>query len=117
MLRVTSALFGTVVLHAYYRQCAAFHHLFLLVTLLSVVFHVMPSPPKWLRLADKATAHAAFLFILLAQDTAQAPWLLCFPMMVLMLWYGQTLQNAHVLHVALHVVSIVGLHCYLHALY
>ena len=121
MLRFTSCLFATVVIHAYHIQDVAYHHIFLLVTVLSIAFHCSPKdgPLIMLRLLDKAVAHAAYLYVLTDVPyviTLQKEWLLLFPIMAAGLWYIQGLveeKNRARLHACLHLVGIIGLHCYL----
>ena len=42
MLRFTSCLFATVVIHAYHVQHVAYHDIFLLVSVLSIAFRCSP---------------------------------------------------------------------------
>jgi hypothetical protein len=120
MLRFTSCLISTVVAHAYNRRAEAYHHIFLAVTVLSVLFHCTHLP--WARTADKCVAHVAFLAVMLDSGVAWVSghaWLLLFPSAVALLWFGQSLapQHSERLHVLLHFASISGLHCYLYCLY
>ena len=122
MLCCTSFLFATIPIHAYHRydgsiRMACYHHLFLGVAVLSVLFHWTHHPMA--RVADKLCAHTAFAFVLL-HDTRQAlncgaGWLLLFPTTVGGLWVAQGLRpkRAAVLHTALHVAGAVGIHCWL----
>lgn len=120
-LHVTSSLFATVVLHAYYRAgAAAYHHVFLLVTAFSVLFHTTHDPT--VAVLDKLTAHAAFLVSTLDLPRAVATghgWLCLFPAGVLALWVMEFIHTDRwaVLHAWLHAVSIVGVHAFLCALY
>ena len=59
MLRFTSCLFGTVVVHAYYRRLEVYHHLFLLVTILSILYHC--THQRHVARLDKGVAHAAHI--------------------------------------------------------
>ena len=116
MLSHTSCLFATVSLHAFYTRNSEYHHLFLLVTLLSILFHTTQHPT--VRQLDTAVAHIAFAFMLLetySAAMAQQTWLLLFPLAVAALWLLQrpfpAQQNQ--LHACLHCVSVVGLHAFL----
>ena len=120
MLRATSCLIGTVVVHAYHLRLDTYHHLFLCVTIFSILFHC--TQIALIRVADKILAHAAFLFIIGDSLTAVRTgngWLLGFPTTVLVCWFGQSLftQARNQLHVLLHLATIIGLHCYMHTLY
>jgi len=123
MLQYTSCLFATVVVSAYHHPNAGFfratcyHHLFLLVTMLSILFHCTRGPR--IGVADKLCAHAAFAFVVV-YDSRQAiesgaGWLLLFPAAVAGLWVGEFLWPARAerLHACLHIVTVVGVNCYL----
>ncbi len=120
LLEFTSCLFATVVVHAYYLRVPAYHHAFLLVTVLSILYHCTHAP--WLHKLDKLVAHLAFIFILsdtpLVAERGEA-WLLLFPASVLALWVAQGAwpERAQDLHAALHVAAVVGLNLYMHFLY
>jgi hypothetical protein len=121
-LQLTSCLFGSVAVHAYYLRLADYHHLFLALTVTSVLFHATHGDR--IRLIDKAVAHLCYgrialdTFVVLERGL---PWLLLFPLGVAALWFGQgstrTLDERNRMHLALHAVSILGLHAYLWALY
>lgn len=120
MLELTSQAFATVVVHAYYRRCDAYHHLFLLVTVLSLLFHTTNG--RVVGLVDKSVAHLAFLYVL--SDVQRAinaghNWLLIYPFCVVCLWFAQSVfpALAERLHACLHVVAVVGLHMFLWRLY
>ena len=121
MLKITACLFATVPVHAFYAQNKAYHHLFLLVTVMSILFHATHHPT--IRKLDTLVAHIAFIFML--WETRKAVhgtmhwWLAFFPVAVACLWLSQTLfPNAkNALHAALHLVSIMGLHLFLSLLY
>ena len=117
----TSCAFATVVAHAYYRRCDAYHHLFLAVTVLSVLFHA--TKDARVRRVDKGVAHAAFLYVLVrdgprAVRTEQG-WLLLFPLLVAALWFVQPLfpDHAERLHAGLHLAAVAGLHMFMAWLY
>ena len=120
MLHLTSCLFATIVVHAYYLQNTAYHHLFLAVTVLSILFHT--TKYRRLGLVDKLTAHFGFLVVL--TDTRLAierrkSWVLAFPLWVTIFWFLQSLFPARrdALHVMLHLTVVAGMHVYLHELY
>jgi hypothetical protein len=116
LLPLTSCLFATIPLHAFYTRNSTYHHLFLLVTVLSILFHSTQHPI--LRHIDTAVAHLAFLFMLwetYSAILAQQTWLLIFPLAVAALWLLQRPFPAHQnqLHAGLHCASVVGLHAFL----
>ena len=112
MLPYTSCLFATIVLHAYHLKISSYHHVFLAVTVLSILFHCTKSPK--IGIVDKITAHSAFVLVL--TDTRLAiekgkTWLLAFPMWVMVFWFAQSFAPARreQLHVLLHFAVIVGM--------
>ena len=121
LLQLTSGLFGSVVLHAYHLRCTHYHHLFLLVTVLSLLFHCHPQPPPSVRLADTAAAHFAFAFVVFTDGARASLELLCFPAAVLGLWCAQSFcsdpRHTYGLHVCLHGAALLGLHVFLWRLY
>ena len=116
LLPATSCLFATVPLHAFYTGSEAYHHLFLLVTVLSILFHTTQHPV--LRRLDTAVAHLAYLFMLWESRRAvmtHREWLVVFPLAVAVLWLLQRPFPVHQnwLHAGLHCVSVAGLHAFL----
>ena len=121
MLRLTSCLFATVVVHAFHVRSVAYHHVFLAVTVLSVLFHCTHS--RMIGYVDKIVAHLAYLLVL--TDTRMAiqegkGWLLVFPTWAAIFWFAQSFfdpARRSGLHVMLHVTAVVGMHMYLHELH
>ncbi len=105
MLPYTSCLFAAIVIHAYHLRAqtdpsslrlAIYHHLFLAVLVLSILYHSTHHPR--IGMADRAVAHLAFAFVV-ACDTRRAidegaAWLLLFPLSVACLWMAQGLWPA-----------------------
>ena len=114
-LHITSCLFATVPVHAFYANNHVYHHLFLFVTVTSILFHTTHDPI--IKKIDTTAAHFAFLFML--WETHKDWRLAVFPAAVACLWLLQgplrDLQND--LHAGLHIVSVIGLHFYLWVLY
>ena len=119
-LVATSCLFSTVVVHAYYAHAWIYHHLYLAVLVMSIIVH--GTRDAWVMPADKAVAHLAFFFTLSEGLRIEDPmhmWLGVFPCIVLVLWASETFYPvmARDIHAVLHVVAIIGLHCFLAVLY
>ena len=124
-LQITSCLFATVVVHAYYLNLVVYHHLFLVVTVLSLLFHCTHLP-FW-RVADKCAAHLSFLYIFVNDSPAAfklgKAWVVLFPLCVCVLWFGQSWLSdmfsisTYWIHALLHVMAATGLHLYMHELY
>jgi hypothetical protein len=116
LLSLTSCLFATVPLHAFHTQNTSYHHIFLLVTVLSILFHT--TQHTVIKTIDTAVAHMAFLFMVWESYNAalaKQAWLLVFPVVVAALWLLQRPLPAqrNRLHAGLHCVSIIGLHAFL----
>jgi hypothetical protein len=113
-LVLTSCLFASIVVHAFYVQHALYHHVFLGVTVCSVIRYSTDN--WWVWKLDTVMAHLAFLSVCCDWTTPrQRPWVLAFPLAVAGLWLAETPTNADRLHAALHLVTVAGLHCYLYA--
>ena len=117
MLHLSSCLFATVVVRAYAVQNAWVHHSFLALTLTSVLFHTTRTT-CW-RVLDKALAHLVFACVALDAPRVLAGkswWVVAFPMGTLAFWYAEGLSQGKTrawLHLALHLVSVTGMHAYL----
>ena len=117
MLHLSSCLFATVVVRAYALQNAWVHHSFLALTLTSVLFHTTRTN-CW-RVLDKVLAHLMFACVALDAPrvlSGKSWWVVAFPMGTLAFWYAEGLcegQTRARLHLALHLVSVMGMHAYL----
>ena len=114
LLSATACLFATIPVHAFHARNAVYHHLFLLVTVLSLLFHLTHDP--FLKYIDTAVAHTAFLFMLEETCNLGNPRLALFPLVVACLWMLQTgahRERQDALHAGLHVVSVAGVHAFL----
>jgi len=117
--KYTSCLFASVPVHAFYAQNALYHHMFLTVTVLSILFHCTHEPH--IRLLDKMASHVIFLLVLMDGDMVlknSKEWLLAFPAAVMLLWWAQSVfpTESQALHACLHLVSVGGLHAFLYEL-
>ena len=120
MLKYSSCLFATIVAHAYYRRCVAYHHVFLLLTVSSILFHCLHDPV--VRRVDECLAHLAYILVVLDTPKALADdalWLLAFPIISGCAWFGQSFwpERSEQLHLALHLTAVCGMHVYLSVLY
>ena len=120
MLHLSSCLFGTTVLHAYYIQNTLYHHIFLLLTISSILFHTTHC--EITRIIDKLLAHFSFLLILMDTPVVlsqHVEWLLLFPFTAACFWFGQSVfpDRKNDLHLCLHLISVIGVHVYLYVLY
>ena len=112
MLHLTSCLFATIVMHAFYAQDALYHHIYLVLTLTSLLYHTGHSA-IWIRFIDVILAHTAVVVAVIRAPS----WLLeVFPMAVICLWIAQNYvsrEKADQLHVVLHLVTVVGIHVFI----
>ena len=120
MLQWSSCLFATVVMHAYYKQCVAYHHVFLWLTVSSLLFHCQHDPV--VRVVDKFIAHLAYFLVMFDTPKAAADnalWLLVFPFTAACAWFSQSFwpDRSEQLHLAVHLVGVCGMHVYLWFLY
>ena len=114
MLLYTSLLFSTIVLHAFYEQQPIYHHVFLAVTICSIVRYT--TDLAIIRKIDSLVAHIAFIAVCMDWEAAQhRPAVVLFPFGVSVLWIAEHVWplKAIMLHALLHVVSVLGVHCYI----
>ena len=119
-LHLSSCLFATIVIHSYYRQVTSYHHMFLVLTMSSILFHTTHG--ETIRRIDKMLAHITYIMVVMDTPKAIATktqWLLIFPFMVICMWFGQSLvpTQRDRMHVGLHLAAVVGMHVYLAVLY
>lgn len=108
-------------MHAYHLRCTAYHHLFVLLTMTSILFHCEHHPV--VRRIDKFLAHLAYIFVIF--DTPKAlsaddvRWLLVFLVVSACAWFGQSLfpERREQLHLLLHLTGVCGMHVYLRGFY
>lgn len=131
LLCLTSFLFTTTIIHAFYAGDLVYHHMMLCVTVLSVAVHtsrhIYPQTAlqysKYIETVctvDKAVAHLVFCFVLkdmvslMIYDSVYNIWMLVFPYTILMTWILEHCpQYQHMeqyLHAILHVTSICAVH-------
>ena len=116
LLCATSALFATVVAHAYHVRCTTYQCLFGLVTVLSLLYRTRQSA------SVRHVAHAAFAYVVCVDVPRLDPHSAClavFPAAVVGVWMAEHIWTkwANELHALLHVVAVLGLHGFLRALH
>jgi hypothetical protein len=131
-LCITSFLFSTTVMHAYYAGNTYYHHLMLGITVLSIAVHhyhyhnilLGNSNDNQLYfsrlcLMDKIYAHVVFMLLsldiaLLINESMYNTWLLIFPYTIIMIWlleFSPIYKHMdRPLHTILHMVSIGTVH-------
>lgn len=133
-LCITSFLFSTTIMHAFYAGNTYYHHLMLCVTVLSIAVHHYHYHNKFLGhesnnlielyfsrlcLIDKIVAHVVFMLfsldiVLLIYESMYNTWLLIFPYTIIMIWLLELSPTyKHLerpLHTILHLVSIGTVH-------
>ncbi len=120
LLHLSCCLFAVIVAHAYYKRVDSYHHIFLGLTVSSILFHT--THDVVIGRLDKCLAHISFMRVLM--DTpkvfaARAEWLLIFPLSAACAWFLQSAfpKSADRLHLALHLIGVAGMNAYLHLLY
>ena len=118
-LYMSSCLFATIVVHAYYCNVDSYHHAFLSLTVSSILYHT--THDEITRRIDKLLAHICFIMVMMDTPKALAgpQWLLCFPYLTVCTWYSQSFlpSRKHELHLCLHLIAVLGMHVYLWVLY
>ncbi len=118
-LHLTSCLFATIVVHSYYRKVESYHHMFLALTVSSILFHTTHN--AIIRRLDKLLAHICYIMVIMdtPEALAIAQWLLVFPSLTLCAWVLQSFfpRKKDELHVCLHIISVIGMNVYLWILY
>jgi hypothetical protein len=119
-LHLSSCLFSTIVVHAYYLRMESYHHIFLALTMSSVLFHTTHG--EIIRRVDKILAHVSYIMVIM--DTPKAvesntQWILVFPFLAACAWFSQSLlpDRKDTLHFCLHLIGVTGMHVYLNVLY
>jgi len=128
ILKYTSFLFITNVLHAFYARNWVYHHLSLSVTCLSLCVHhtgwqSLKKTNPVLFMLDKVTAHTFFmlmLYDLCAYHYRQgfvlesSSMLFALPCLTLMLWFSESvpyfIHSNHILHAGLHATAWISIH-------
>jgi len=114
VLQCTSALFGSVVLHAYLKREPVLHFLSLGVSVMGVWNHSVQN--AGVRTLDAAFAHLLFFYAVVGLALAEN-WLVILVLGVGLLWVSEHCwfgrKYAVKLHAALHLTSQLGLHWYL----
>lgn len=121
MLRWTSCLFSTVVLHAQYKELHDIHLLFLSVTVLSILYHSLSGSDKcfiYVAFCDRIAAHFAFFYITILSVT-QAPHILLFSFAISATWHSRLSAKHYTTgirwHALFHIVSVIAAHSFIHA--
>jgi len=127
ILQFSSLLFATVTIHAFYTQNIIYHHLSLLITVLSILIHgydlkITNIPThNCIKNIDRIVAHFTFFYILI-YDTSRIikiqPLFIIFPVLLLTIWILEYMfpNNFILIHLIFHLVSITTLHFHLYYL-
>ena len=124
MLHLSSMLFATVVIRAFYAGDAVLHHFVLTLTLLSVAAHTgrdcTHAVPFWpaIHLADRVLAHAMFVFLmwrgLSSQAETRALATLVLGALALAVWLmehvAREVATQRALHMLVHLIALLTMH-------
>lgn len=123
ILQFSSLLFFTVVIHAFYLENVIYHHLSLLITLLSILTHSYDVTiyHNYIRNIDRIVAHFTYFYVVFIDTPIIIkiqPFIIFFPLSILNLWILEFIypNKFILLHLMLHILSICSLHTYLYYL-
>lgn len=122
ILQITSLLFSTVVIHAFYLQNIIYHHLILLLTLLSILTHGYEIKiNNNIKKIDRIIAHFVYCYVTII-DTPKIipiqPLIILCPLSILNIWILEYIYPKYFIlhHTIIHLLSISNLHFYLYYL-
>ena len=123
MLYLTSCLFGTVVLHAHYQANHVIHFLFLLLTMLSVLFHsmhcfdakrVVPVLFKNIHVLDRTLARFLVVYVSYKFYFIIGCYALLGSLSIILLWIALLSEKDELrgvrLHALLHIIAVLYSH-------
>ena len=117
LLQLSSCLFISTVFHAYYLNDYIYHHLSLLITVLSLLTHEK-NPNKIIKIADKIVAQLTYIYINI-YDTPiiihNNKIIIIAPLSILVIYIYEFIYPKYstYLHMLLHLISVMTLHLYL----
>jgi len=121
-LQFSSLLFSTCVIHSFYVQNIIYHHLTLLVTILSILNHTYNrNNNDIIKIIDKIFAHYLYIhltFIDLPYIYFIQPILIVCPIIILVIFIFEFIfiKHAVCLHFFLHICSVIFIHLYIYYL-
>ena len=118
LLQLSSCLFSTVSLHAYYIRIDFYHHIFLLITMLSILNHE-ENRNYYIHLLDFIIAHYAYIQINISDSVtviSKNPIMIFSPIITMFLFYLESFYPfyANEIHFILHLYMVGNLHLYLY---
>jgi len=116
-LQLSSSLFTSVVFHAYYLNDYVYHHLSLLITVLSLLTH-QEKPNEIIRFIDKVVAQSTYMYINIYDTPVifhNNKIIVIAPLSILVIYIYEFIYPKYstLLHMTLHIISIITLHLYL----
>lgn len=117
ILQLSSSLFISVVFHAYYLNDYVYHHLSLLITVLSLLTH-QEKPNEIIRFIDKVVAQSTYMYINIYDTPVifhNNKIIVIAPLSILIIYIYEFIYPKYSkgLHMMLHFISIITLHLYL----
>jgi hypothetical protein len=126
VLQYSSILFSTVVIHAFYLQNIIYHHLSILITILSILTHAYKNPNLliniYIRKIDILVAKFTYLYIAINETPKiiiNQPLIILCPISIFSIWIFEIIFPKYfvLLHLILHLLAISSMHIYLYYLY
>jgi len=120
LLQISSLFFSTVTIHAYYVHNIFYHHISLLITILSLLNHA-ENPSIYIKIIDTIIAHYAFFQITITDTSAiiEKKPIMILPSFIISFcfWYESLYPfYATEIHFMLHLIASGTLHSYLYYL-
>ncbi len=120
LLQMSSMLFSTITIHAYYVNNNFYHHISLLITIMSLLNH-QDNPNSYIKIIDRIIAHYTYIQINISDSPIvlrKKPILLVNILLIPTIFISELVfpLYAYTLHFILHLISIGTFHSYLYYL-
>lgn len=120
ILQISSCLFSTITIHAYYLKNSFYHHFSLLITILSILTHKEKSN-IYIKNLDKIIAHYIYLQITISDTPTiikKNPFMIIPTFLIPIIYWSELLYFSYdiEIHFIMHLITIGTLHIYLYYL-
>jgi len=125
MLQISSCFFGTIIVAAHVYQNEIIFYLFTLITIFSIMYHSnkntlfqqhFPLFFRFISIVDRILAHLAYFYVTLEMWRHQSNFIIL-SLAILLLWLRSNAtsnpRESNVLHLCLHLTSILAVHLFL----
>lgn len=120
LLEISSLFFSTVTIHAYYVDNIFYHHISLLITILSLLNHA-ENPSIYIKMIDTIIAHYTFFQITISDTSViieKKPIMIVSSLIIPFCFWYESLYSFYAteIHFMLHLIASGTLHLYLYYL-